>query len=144
MVLVKVEGMSLAKEILSGIDKITGDPVYETGMNFLVDFTDLKGYYTDYKNFQKFYQRLNSTSSIYGSKIACIVNAGILMGYADMLSVELKGSGIDLAGFQVTCNASEFLGIDCSRDDICSELKKLGFSCTDKCNINCRKRKLTK
>jgi hypothetical protein len=145
IVFAKAAGKTLAKEIFNGIDKITTDPLFEPGMNFLLDFTGLKGYYIDYENFQKFYKRLNSTKSLHGSKIACIVNAGILMGYADMMSVELRKSSIDLAGYQTTCNASEFLGIDCSMDEICSEMKKLSFSCTeDKCNINCRKRKLSK
>ncbi len=140
-VFVILEGQTRGKDFLSGIVEITGSPAYKSGMNFLIDLTGLKDYYSDFKTFQKFIGKIKTYSSLFGSRISCIVNAGVLLGYTDMMSVELKDNDINLAGFQLACKASEFLEIDCSKDGICSELRKLRFSCTKgECSINCRKR----
>jgi hypothetical protein len=141
-VFVKLEGQTRIKDFFSGIVAITDNPSYKPGVNFLLDFTSLENYYTDYCTFQKFTENLKKFNTLFSSKISCIVKAGVIMGYIDMIAVELEGDGLDLAVFQLTCKAAEFLGFDCSRDDFCLEIKKLCFTCEDGfCSNRCRKRK---
>ncbi len=141
-VFIKVEGEARIKEFFSGIARTSGDPLYKPGMNFLADFTLLESYYLDYTAFLRFIDKLKVLRSLQGCRIACIVNMGVPMGYADMISVSMKGSSLEVAGFQHTCEASKFLGINCNNSNICSEMKNLSFSCTKEThNIICRKSK---
>lgn len=141
-IFVKLEGRMCGRIFFSALGEIIENLSYKPKMNFLIDCTSLKAYYAHYETFQKFINKITTFKSLSGSIISCIVNDGILMGYIDMMSEDLKESGIDLAGFHLACKASEYLGIDCNMNDICSKMKELRFTCTEHgCRINCRKKK---